>query len=305
MTISSHIEHFYGLPIEQYDEEKGIQNSDAALRVSVDFDSEVTLLALLEKMRYDPRAAQIKAIVIGEWEEAYEADSQEYLDFLIKHAASFPSLKAIFIGEMTYEENEISWIVQGNYELLWGAYPELEELTIRGGLELKLGDTISHANLKKLVIQTGGLEAAILDQLAKASFPALEHLEVWLGSDDYGWDGNISDVLPLLSAAHFPKLTYLGIKNSLIQDDILKAALRSDILAQLHTLDMSMGVLADDSAAEIITYQDKLQGKTLDVSQNYLSDEMVATLQQTGLTIDVSEQDSGDDPDDRYVSVSE
>ncbi len=95
-------------------------------------------------------------------------------------------------------------------------------------------------------------------------------------------DGSISTVRPLLSQSRFPRLKHLGLKNSEIQDDIVSAILNSDLLEQLA-------------------------GKQLDVSENYLSDEMVAQLEASSLNVNTSEQKEDEDEDEewRYVSVSE
>lgn len=308
MAIYENIETFWNLPVEAYNPEKGIQNESAAIRLGVDYeaaDSGAKLITLLKQLTADPKAGAIKALVLGEWEESYETGASEFIDFLVEQASTFHSLKAVFIGEMTVSENEISWIVQGDYQAFWDAYPQLEMLTIRGGNELRLGKTISHHNLKQLVIESGGLGSDVLRQIANASLPALEHLELWLGDENYGWDGTSEDIHSLLSATRFPKLKHLALKNSEIQDEVAQLLVQSEILPQLESIDMSMGVMSDTGAQALLLYKDRLIGKSFDLSQNYLSDEMVNQLKAAGLNVKADDQDESDDEDDRYVSVSE
>ncbi len=315
MTINNNIKRFFGLNIEQFEQAKGIQDDKLALRLEVTYDDyeddDLTMITLLETFSKDPQVGNISALIIGAWEEAYDNDADLYLDFLIQKAKLFNNLKALFIGEMTYEENEISWITQGDYTKLLNAYPKLEHLQIRGGDELGFGDAttpVMHDNLKALIIETGGLSADVIDAVGHAKLPALEKLELWLGCDEYGWSGDISTLTPLLSQSRFPCLKHLGLKNSEIQDDIVSAILNSDILKQLETIDMSMGIMTDEGAKLLLDSQEQLAGKQLNVSENYLSNEMVAQLEASPLDIKTSEQkavdiDYGDEY--RYVSVAE
>jgi hypothetical protein len=47
------------------------------------------------------------------------------------------NLRAIFLGDITYEENEISWIEQSDVSPLLRAYPALEVSRVRGGNSLE------------------------------------------------------------------------------------------------------------------------------------------------------------------------
>ena len=77
----------------------------------------------------------------------------------------------------------------------------------------------------------------------------IEHLELYLGTDDYGWDGSIDDVLPLLADDRFPRLKYLGLRDSEIADGVAQAVAKSPLLEKLDVLDLSLGTLGDEGAA--------------------------------------------------------
>jgi hypothetical protein len=308
MTIGSHIESFFGLNLEQFDKTKGIQDESLALRIEVDYDAAdegETILETLQAVANDPKANNLTALIIGCWEEAFDTTAQPLVDFLVEHKDTFSSLKALFVGEMTYEENEISWINQANYSQLWAAYPQLEHLQIRGMMDLNLGQ-ITHSTLETLIIETGGLDKSVVEQVSTASLPSLKKLELWLGTDGYGSDGSIDDVASLLEAGKFPLLVALGLKNSDIQDEIANAIALSPVLPQLTELDLSMGTLSDTGAKVLLENKDKFSHlKSLNLAHHYLSDDMMSKFADFGIPVDISDQEEADDDDDRYVEVAE
>lgn len=312
MSLYEHIDEFYGLRIEAFDHKKDIQDGVLALRVEVDYDEAedgLTMLSVLTALANDAKAGQIQALIVGVWEEAYEESAQPFIDLLIENKDKFKNLKALFFGEMTSEENEISWIQQGDYSKFWVAYPDVQHLQIRGAEGLSLGE-IKNNGLTKLIIETGGLSAAVLNQVSDSNLPALEHLELWLGDENYGWDGTIDSVKPLLSSEKFPKLKHLAIKNSEIEDEIAQQVAASKLLNQLQVLDLSMGLMTDNGAELLLAAKENMGSlKLLDVSENFLSDEMVNKISTLPMTVKADEQKEAEDDGDgdvyRYVSVSE
>ncbi|MCJ8273712.1 MAG: hypothetical protein MJK04_30480, partial [Psychrosphaera sp.] len=215
--------------------------------------------------------------------------------------------KALFVGEMVCEENEVSWILHGSYQGLWSAYPQLTHLQIRGASELVLGN-INHQNLQTLIIESGGLSSKNLSQVANATLPALTRLDLWLGDEGYGWDGSVEDIKPMTSKANFPGLTHLALCNSEIQDEVTRALCEGDIVSQLITLDLSKGVMSDVGGQLILDNAVKLANVELDLTDNFLSDEMSDKLAASGLNANVNDQEEPDEDDGeicRYVSVSE
>eukprot|EP01032_Pedospumella_encystans_P024979 gene24980-28238_t len=76
---------------------------------------------------------------------------------------------------MTFEECEISWIIQGDYTPLLAAFPQLEALRIRGGTDLVI-EPFTHQALRSFTIESGGLPAEVAESLASSSMPRLAHL---------------------------------------------------------------------------------------------------------------------------------
>ncbi|MEK4009059.1 STM4015 family protein [Paenibacillus sp. FSL H3-0333] len=279
-----------------------------AVKLSIDYDAfeeGKRMETEIEHLSGSPEAAGLTSLTIGDWGQAYENSSEEAVQALVKHSASFPALRKLFIGDMSYEECEISWINQTDLSPLLSAYPELQSLTAQGGTDLRLSQ-LQHDKLEELIIITGGLSKAVLADIAASRLPNLRKLELYLGVDNYGFDGGLEDLLPLIEPGKFPNLTYLGLKNSEIQDEIAAALADAPILDQLHTLDMSLGTLSD-TGAEALLASERVKGlKLLNLSHHYMSDEMMQRLKDSGLPVDVSDQQQADDDDDwRYPSITE
>ncbi|MNC33461.1 hypothetical protein D3C75_818540 [compost metagenome] len=280
--------------------------SEVKLAIGYDeFEDGQRIGTAIERLSTSPEAASLSSLVIGDWGQAYENSSEDVVEALVKHSAGFPALRKLFIGEMGYEECEISWITQSDLSPLLPAFPELQSLTIQGGNDLSLSK-LRHEKLEELIIITGGLGKGVLAQIAAAELPNLRKLELYLGVDNYGFDGSLDDIIPLIEPGKFPKLTYLGLKNSEIQDEIAIAVADAPILDQLDTLDLSLGTLSD-KGAEALLASGRIKGlKALNLSHHYMSEEMLTRWQDSGLPADVSDRQTSDDDEDwRYPSITE
>lgn len=244
---------------------------------------------LLEDIIADPEFTQISELVIGSWGNAWEEDCQALIDGIVEHADQFSHIRKFFIGDMDYEDCEVSWIMQGDYSRLWAAVPGLKELTIKGSTDLILGE-ICHEELEALTIICGGLPSNVIRSIQNAKLPKLKKLLLYIGVDNYGFDGNADTVRELLEKADFPALTYLGITDSEIQDELVEVALQSKYMGQIDTLDLSMGSLTDKGGELLLEkISDWPNIKRLDLHYNYLSEEMAAKLAKLPIEVDVSE----------------
>jgi hypothetical protein len=191
---------------------------------------------------------------------------------------------------------------------LFGAYPQLEHFRVRGGNGLSFGEGVRHDYLKSLVVETGGMPQALLRQIIRSQFLCLEHLEIWTGSDGYGWDGELADLMPVLDGSILPTLKYLGIRNSELANEVAQTVATSPILGRLETLDLSMGILKDEGAQALLDSPGIAGLKKLVLHDSFLSPEMCAKLQQKFPAVDVSEQREPDEYDGEisyYVAVGE
>lgn len=310
MSISENLETFLGNKVVDWEKDSKIEDPEAItyrIRQSEYDTTKEVWLDLFNKFLQDPKVSQISALVIGNWPESYETSSSEIIDLLVSSADRLLNLKAIFFGDTTYEECEISWIIQSDMAPLLNAYPKLEHLTIRGGTKLKF-TPVKLYNLKTLIIQTGGLPKEVIQGVYDSELPELEHLEFWLGDENYGADTTVEDLAPILEGKLFPKLKNLGLCNSEYQNDIAQAVAKSAIVNQLEVLNLSMGTLTDIGAEALLNCSAIKKLKKLDLHHHYCSNEMMEKLKALGIEIDLSEQEEVDGDEDEpyyYISVSE
>lgn len=308
MTFNDHVEQFAGKSVVSFGPESPISDPEnAAYRVSVDdYDDEEPMQDKFARLLADPAADQLTALVIGvwgPWEELFEYSSGQIVELLVAAAPQLPNLTGLFLGDITFEENEVSWIIQTDVSPFWDAFPKLEVLQIRGSNGLSLGK-IEHAYLKSLTLECGGMPQNVIQEVAAAKLPALEYLELYLGTPNYGFDGSISDVESLLVPDKFPALKYLGLRDSEIADQVAAAVAKSPILDQLETLDLSLGTLGDEGGQALLDCPAVSNLKKLDLHHHYLSDDMMQQLKSLPIEVDVSEQESEGEYG-RYVSVGE
>lgn len=275
------ISKFYSICYEEYDDGKGVED-------------------LLKKILDDPDLPDLKELVIGSWGNAWEDDCQELIDGIVKNAERFSNIESLFFGDMGYEDCEVSWIIQGDYSKLWDALPQLKEFTVKGSMDLDLGK-INHENLESLTVICGGLPVSVIESVQNARLPKLKKLMLYIGSDEYGFDGDVDAIKELLAESDFPELTYLGITNSEIQDELIEVVLNSKYMGQISTLDLSMGTLTDKGGSLLLEKIPEWKNiKKLDLHYHFLSDEMAEKLEGLPIEVDVSEGNGLCEDEDYY-----
>lgn len=235
-------------------------------------------------------------LVIGNW-GVWNGSCQSIIDGIVENKEKFSHIQKVFIGNMGYEECEVSWIEQGDYSKLWAAMPQLKELTIKGSVDLYLGE-ICHEELEALTIICGGLPTSVIQSIQNAKLPKLKKLLLFIGVEGYGFEGDENIVKDLLTQAQFPDLTYLGITDSEIQDELTEVVLGSKFMEQITTLDLSNGTLTDKGGALLLEKIPQYPNiRKLDIHYNYLSVNMAKKLEALPIEVDASEieQSWGDD----------
>lgn len=306
MTFNNYVESFAGLPIKEFEPGTPVAGDNVALRIGMDWDTyeEVSSPEKFYAQLFEGEGLEsVRALVFGCWNFEGDGKVSVITDLLLENVSKLPNLKALFLGDVISEDCEVSWLEMDDVSKLWQAFPQLEILWIRGGEGLSLGK-FQHENLRELVLQSGGLPKKVIDEVFQADLPNLEHLELWLGDEGYGGDSNVDDLKPLLTGSIFPKLKYLGLKNSEYSDDIAKAVAEAPILDRLETLDLSEGTLGDEGAEALCKSEKIGKLKKLDLHHHYMSDEMMNQISQLPCETDVSDQENEDEYG-RYVSVSE
>ncbi|WP_433664105.1 STM4015 family protein [Nocardia sp. CA-128927] len=325
MTVGEHLEALGGLPAFDFptadsdgtkkaaDAEKLPAPDSVAWRVAA-YDESDSWVEAFEEFLDTVDSTQVQAFIVGCWPDAYDTRPDAVFDALVAAKDRLPALRALFLGDMVAEECEISWIHQGRPTVLLEAFPKLTELGVRGGDELEF-PAIRHECLEKLTVETGGLDAEVVRGIAESDLPALTHLDLWLGTTEYGGDADVTDLAPILAGTRLPSLKHLALRNSEIQDDICAALASAPVVARLDVLDVSMGVLTDDGAAALLSGQPLSHLTFLDLHHNYLSEAMrtrlTETLEPAGVRLNLDPDDADEEEDEdegtvwRYVAVSE
>lgn len=320
---TEHVTRFANRDVREFQPEQVLadpQQFAIALRFDYgDWDnpnSSDTFNKSLDALLSIPESAQIEALVFGVWGDGEgvctgDTSSQSLVEKLVSQCDLLPNLKSIFIGDISYEECEISWLMQSDMSPILKAYPQLELLQVRGGqkLEFKSIGNPHHDRLKALIVETGGLSRSTVQQIYSWDLPALEHLELWFGSEDYGGDCWDRDLPPLLEDLVFPSLTYLGLRNSQFADEMVDMLVESPLIAGLQVLDLSLGTLTNAGAAKLLSCPAIRDLEILNVSQSYLSGATIDQLRSLDIEVIADEQREEEDEEDpayrRYCVVSE
>ena len=135
---------------------------------------------------------------------------------------------------------------------LLNALPSLEALVVQAS-DIDLihpAAPIVAPNLRRLVLRAEALNPESLSLLGRGVYPALSHLELWLGRIAYGWGSTVDILAPLLESAAMPALRHLKLVSDL-GDALVDQLAGSRLLPGLSTLDLSHGVLGDSAAARL------------------------------------------------------
>jgi hypothetical protein len=146
----------------------------------------------------------------------------------------------------------------------------------------------------------------VVRAVGRADLPALEHLELWLGTEQYGADTTVADLKGIFAGKGLPALRYLGLRNSEIADAIARALARAPVLERIEVLDLSLGNLGDEGAEALLANPGVARLKKLDIHHHFVSDALMAQLDALGIEVDVSDPEEPDEDDrGRYIAVSE
>jgi hypothetical protein len=314
MTINERLTTFAGLPVVDFEpgEETAGDPSAVAWRIAEnDYDDESEdqaspkFLARFEAFLNSPVAPAATAVIIGAW--GYAAINPAPINEVCAAAPRLPALRHLFIGDITFDECEVSWIKQGDVTTVFAAYPDLQTLRVRGtdGLDLR---PVRHPALREFAIESGGLPTSIVEVVSESDLPALRHLELWLGTDNYGGDADVNDLAAILGGARLPALEYLGLRDAEIADEVAAALAGAPVVARLKTLDLSLGALSDVGAAALLTGQPLTHLRRLDLHHHFLSEPMMARLRDelspAGVDVDLSDRQEEEDWG-RFISVAE
>lgn len=306
MTISEHLTDFFGKPVKEFKPGEAFDVGAFAPRLRIDYDEyseKATWRSRLEDFLAAPGAGETSHLVAGAY-EGFEGDMTAAMAIgpLVERRAALPKLEALFLGDITYEECEISWIQPQDAEPILSAYPDLRAFGLRGAVAGFGAHRLPR--LESLILQNTSLTKANLAEILALDLPALTHLELWTGSEDYGADTALEDLRPLLKGGIFPKLTHLALRDSQYADEIAKAVVQSPIFARLEVLDLSLGTLGDEGGAALAAALPGSGLKRLILDHHYMSEKMTEKFAALGGRVSVADRQE-DEEHGRYVAVSE
>jgi hypothetical protein len=326
-----HLTTFAGLPVFEFNlpDDDGVRAETPtdpenwAWRIALEYsDDDAGYPELLEAFLAEVDSTRVKALILGFWNgDEMEADSADAYVPLVERAERFPALEALFIGDMTYDQIEVSWIFQSDPSPVLAAFPGLRVFGLRGTTNLEMAP-LRHAALEELVLQGGGLPPAVVRAVGASELPSLTELQLYLGSHWYQGGATGRDLAPILHGGAFPRLRHLGLRDADNQDDIAAEVADAPVVAQLESLDLSLGNLSDSGADALISGQSLSHLKKLDLHHHYLTEEMMQRVWAAfpGIEVNLDEQETprknrtpwqGDeDPEQalrnlRYIAVSE
>ncbi|GAA3926369.1 STM4015 family protein [Actinomadura viridis] len=309
--ISEHLTEYDGLPVTVFDPKAGPGTAGLpapdetawTVRLVEDWDDSIDP-EFLDRFTAAVDGTRVTHLIIGNWGNLGKDDPTP-VSVLTAVADRLPNLRALFFGDIVLEEQEISWIEHSDITPLFNAFPTLERLDVRGGQGLEM-KPVRHERLRTLRFESGGLPGGVVRAVAASDLPALDRLELWLGTSNYGGDATVEDLAPILSGERLPSLRCLGLEDSEIEDEIATAVAGAPVVARLESLSLGMGTLTDRGVEALLSGQPLTHLAFLGLNHAYLTKETRERVQAAlpGVRIDLSD---GQDPADDwpYVAVAE
>ncbi|MBD1920741.1 HEAT repeat domain-containing protein [Microcoleus sp. FACHB-831] len=268
----------------------------------------VVKLDQFEMLLKDPQASKVEALVCRmRYDYQNRQQFKTYVDAISGASKQLTSLKALFIGDGEEHQYRKSRLEVSDISPILKAYPNLEVLQVRGRIDryssLNLED-LRHDCLKTLIVETADIDDRNFAQICALRLPALEYLELWLGTQLYLTEA-IDSLSPILFNELFPNLSYLGLRSSEETDRIASVLVQSPIIDRLAVLDLSMGTLTDKGAKTLLNCPATAYLHTLNVSNNRLCEYMVEELSELKCWVIADAQDDSGYGGDRYYALNE
>jgi hypothetical protein len=146
----------------------------------------------------------------------------------------------------------------------------------------------------------------VLRGLLESHLPNLYHLELWMGTENYGCDVDATDMYKLLyknETGLFPSLEYLGIRNYADINTYCEAIVASAIVSRIRILDLSLGSLGDEGGRALLKLKDRsdLMLEVLDIHYHSISEDVVKDLHKLPMIVVLTDFEAGE----RYVALGE
>ena len=116
MGFNEHRFSFAGKKVRDFTGEAIPDLAEFAIRVKLEYDEGKTWAEKFQKLLELPNSKDLTALVIGSWdaENMFDVGSGPVVEALVAARDQLPNLTAIFLGDVIYEECEVSWIHQSD-----------------------------------------------------------------------------------------------------------------------------------------------------------------------------------------------
>jgi predicted DNA-binding WGR domain protein len=298
-----HREHFYGAALAASFDQDGFEK---VARLTWEYGYIVKARVGMPEYGFDgpdvsevvraivqsPAAKQLRDLTIGLYD--FEGGGLSSVGSDIASGGELPELDRLFIGDFNADEQEISWVDLGDVSPIYKIAPKLRTLKLHGS-GITLGE-FEHPKLARLEIESGGLPRSSVASLATAKLPELAHMEVWFGRTDYGGTTDIDALRPIFESKTLAKLRHLGLQNAEMQDAIAAELANSPLLAQVESVDLSMGTMREAGARAILDNAASFKHlKSLNLDRNYIPADLHGPLQTTfGPAVRIGRQERPD-----------
>jgi hypothetical protein len=291
MSVHRGLTEYDGIPVIEFGRDSGAPPAgEAAWLVRTDDEGEPfgRFLGAVD-------TTAVTHLIIGCWGPGYETSSAA-VQMLADAAPRLPALRAILLGDITTEEDEVTGRIGCDITPLPGAYPGLQSLDVRAGSELRLSPFASPA-LRVLRLGSGGLPGAVVRAVGASDLPSLEILELWLGVVAHGGNITVGDLAGILSGEKLPVLRRLALIDNEIKDKICAAIAKAPVVARLSELVLKGGVLTDKGAEALLSGQPLTHLQLLDLRYHFLTPPMAGRLRALLPQVQVETGPCMDDPD--------
>lgn len=224
-------------------------------------------------------------------------------DMIVDALLQVPPPPTLRTFALTCGDNQRAWSHLGNVSRIFPLIAGVESFVVDTG-RVELG-AIDLPRCRTLTIINSGMRGHVLRDLVAASWPHVEALHLFFGSENYGADYTTQEIARLLVHA-FPKLTALGVTGCELGDDLAQLIVGSPLLPQLRTLDLSSSTMGSIAAGALLANADRFAHLAgLNLSENFFSPAETAALAKLCDRVSVGQQNEEIANYGRYVDGAE
>ncbi len=255
--------------------------------------------------------------VVGAWtgvEDASEESAAPVVKWIVDNKDKLQHIKSLYLCDIPPDYTEISWINLCDISGIFQSLPNLLSYTGKGSIDLAIQPFASN-KLMRISLIKGGLPASVIKSIFDCDLPSLVHLELYLGTNNYGGDYKPETFEKFLSPTEhgiFPSLHRLGLMNMDKCDALYGMIVKSAIAKRVLTIDLSLGTLDKRGAEELFQLKNFPLLEDLELNYNYLSGEMMERLvDELDCCVSLldpqgnAHENQNNQWDDRYCSISE